>query len=692
MYKFWLYHIDLERPKLIEEPAGWDALGKTIKRDLKWHGVMLEYTPKLKFIKNGRGAIMQLYEQYGIEAEILLFVDVYNRSTFKYERDYTGRINLHSLKVSTLYAEANIEPVGFIQRLLNNQDVKVPLQKLKTLGGEAIEAFTNETIDITLHSRAIKFAASYIPNEDLVPFNPEIGTTLPFKLDKNNLEGANNLLVNEVDGSTTMQWYSQEGQDAKTYPRTIRIHGRLVFTITDPTNFEGEIFIEPHRVGVNLSEPLLYILGDGSGTLPAEASYDLPFDFSQECVSPLWLAINLRFFDPNSSPADYPEYTFDSSSYVIIEEVVTDPTEVVAPLMPVHEAGSRLINILTGVKDAFKSDYYGRTDSEPRTYAADGDGALRGIAPGRWVRGMTDNPMGSSLKDFFESLHAIDGVGMGIEREADGKHVVVMEDLDHFYQKTKVAQFTYVKDLTKSVDQSGYYNELLIGYQKWANEEISNLDEFNSKGTYSLPLSVVNNKLNLISAYLASGYTLEITRRDRWNETSPKDNANDEEIFIVQLRRSAGLLVTDKDEDFAQLENIISPETVYNAKLSLVRNLLRNGKLIAAGLHKQRDKNIILATKEGNNNLVSRLASEATAIDESQDIAVSDLDQPLWIPEIYEFTATPTREQMVAIQDNPYGYIEFSTSDRNFKKGYLLEAQVDNTTREVTFKMLKANF
>jgi hypothetical protein len=47
---------------------------------------------------------------------------------------------------------------------------------------------------------------------------------------------------------------------------------------------------------------------------------------------------------------------------------------------------------------------------------------------------------------------------------------------------------------------------------------------------------------------------------------------------------------------------------------------------------------------------------------------------------------------MVSIQDNPYGYIEFSTSDRNFKKGYLLEAQVDNTTREVTFKMLKANF
>jgi hypothetical protein len=155
-YRFYLYHPELKQPKRITDPIGWDSSLKTIERDPNWHGVFFKYTPKLQFIKDGKAIIQSLYEQYGFEAEIELFI--YKRSTArKFEIDYRGRLNLTpgSLRIQKVYLTCNVDQTGFTQKLKNRQDVKVNLQSLLTQDGADITPFSNETVTIPMHSKVL---------------------------------------------------------------------------------------------------------------------------------------------------------------------------------------------------------------------------------------------------------------------------------------------------------------------------------------------------------------------------------------------------------------------------------------------------------------------------------------------------------------------------------------------------------
>ena len=57
-----------------------------------------------------------------------------------------------------------------------------------------------------------------------------------------------------------------------------------------------------------------------------------------------------------------------------------------------------------------------------------------------------------------------------------------------------------------------------------------------------------------------------------------------------------------------------------------------------------------------------------------------------------------TREQIEILETtdmnaaaNVFGYIEFSKTDRDHKKGYLLQADIDGASNQVTLQLLRAN-
>ncbi|MEM9857737.1 MAG: hypothetical protein AAF843_10285, partial [Bacteroidota bacterium] len=402
----------------------------------------------------------------------------------------------------------------------------------------------------------------------------------------------------------------------------------------------------------------------------------------------LFCESRVNFENDGDGPAWYTG-TIDSGYFNI--KALTTVASSQAPLILPFEQYSRICQSNTDQPDAFRSNYFGRVDSEPVNYGEDGPGAFRSRTNGKLIRGfpVDGNQPYQSWSDAFESAQAIDGVGAGVEM-VDNYQVIRMEPLQHFYKNEEIARFSWVGDITKKVASEYYYNELEAGYKKWANEEFNNLDEFNTRQDRTLPITQLKKKLSLISSDIGSGYTLEFVRRDRFEDASTKDNDNDDSIFVIQLRRSGNGFIVDRDEDFTSLTGVLDPGTVYNAKISVSRNILRNGARISGSLYLL-NGSVNLAFAEGNSTLVTQLSNEASPLVEADPIPIDKLERALWRPEEYKFKFKPTWEQRQALFNNPTGYISFSSTDRNYKKGYILELVPDQSTREIDFKLLRAN-
>jgi hypothetical protein len=715
MYRFYLYHPLLKRPvRLKYDPVGWDSLNTMLRRDPSWHGVFFEYTPRLKFIKDGRAYIHTIYEQYGIEAEILIFIDVLNPITRKYERDFTGRLNLTNLEISTLYATCNIENTGLIQKLKNRADVKVDLQSLVNQDNKAIPAFDNEYHTVELHSKIIKkvFTSS---NTELEPGEYEVedasyptwpGTdvflSLAWVAELDEITERIEYIsqFSEID-PTTVEKYDFAVSEDGTYDIEVDFDYEFVSGFAATTLIRVRWFLAYGPNDSLTSEEIAvheesFVGGPGNVT----AAFNLAFTRS--------LALNVGdqiYFYAKlqiNSPVGVATVLFrrtDTGLFNVTALTTTPSSD--ARVVMLHEAYARVLQSILGDNDPLRTSYYGRTDSEPNAYDADGAGSLRGILNGFQARGFPIAAVSfgpgqdgkhiyASLKDLIAMSKAVDGVGIGL-KVINGKEYVIVEKLEEFYQPVEVIKINNVKDIQKKVASDYFYSEIEVGYNEWANEEINNLDEFNTKHDLITPITQVKNKLSLICPYIAGGYPLEFARRDRYNSTSTKDNRYDNKTFLLQLRRSGGDFVPEKDEDFDVLDNVISPETVYNAKLSPRRCIERNGRLIASFLQKQTTKKIRHGFAEGNSLLESRLSTESVTLSENEDIEISSLPTPLTLPEIYEFKAPLTRAMLAALKANPYGYVSFSSTDRDHKHCYILEAERDAKTRLFKITGIKAN-
>lgn len=721
-YRYYLYHPDLKQPVLIHEPVGWDSLNKilsrqTVTRDKNaWaHGILFEYTTSLRFIKDGKTIIHTLYELYGPETEIQVYIDKQNTQTRKWERDFTGRLNLMTLKISKLYAECMVENTGFVQKFKNRSAIKVNINSLTNLDGGSITPFTNERIDLTLHSKTFKRefesssspagASALMPIEQIIaeeyngPMYVMVGL-LPTKQEIDNFLHFG-LSVSLQNPETTSK-YIFKVAEAGQYTFNIDLNVRALYdgeTVLQwsmkwylkygrPTNYTT-VEIGSVTDDQNSSSPL--ILNETyQASVALEADDEIYFWGALENGGS-WVGVgnsgDVIFFDTRiEGPANIP------TIFNLSADTTTPATDTKAVL--IHEAAARISQAITGREDAFRSDFYGRTDSEPNTYASDGEGSLRALLPGFWVRGFpaTDKPLYLSFSELLAFASAVDGTSVGIE-VIDGKEYIVLKPLEEFYQQVEILKLNNVKDIEKEVAEEFYYNEMEIGFRKWtvSGGRVNHLDEFNTIRNYSFPITQVQRKLSLVSPLIAGGYALEATRRETFAKSATKDSEYDNEVFVVQLKRNGSDFETAKNEDFTTLSGILDPATIYNADLSPARCLRRNGRSIRSFLEKQADKELIIGGTEGNIAMISRRTEETSSINEGANVPISDLDRPLWLPEIYRFKAPLTVPQMDALHSNPYGYISFSEGTTGHKRAYLLSASRDAKTRAVTFTGIKAN-
>lgn len=716
-YRFYLYHVDLGNWTRIPEPNGWDTMKRSRKRfgvetkiGSPWHGMFYEFTTKLTFIKLGKQIIENLKTTYGPEAEILLKIDKKDARTHKFNPDYQGRLNLYTYQRTTTSVVVNVEQTGFTQRIKNGNEIKVDIEALTTQDGKVMDAAP--MITLPLHSKVIrKFDIEDI-QEIIEEFDGEL--LLPTVDGPGTFYIMPDMVPRQDDDLGNLYEYPLQVQatpfeDDLKY--NLKIQNYLSGTLTLKTKCKAKVtgarFGSPGDFNaiIYYSIEILRKRGDVYSTesIPVytkdnavetsngfyDSGYqvidiDHVFDFQQDDEF-YWYLKLITNVERNNLYFD-----------VSVENSITYEADTVTPAtdcqaIMIHEALQRTVESLTGKKQSFYSEHFGRTDLG---YAADGAGALRAITSVNKIRGI-DKHLQCSLDGLITTAWALDAIGVGIEKVA-GKERVRVEPLMFWYQTKRMMQLDFVLDIEDSVLAELYYNQAEGGVAKWGNEQIANLDEANSKKEWTFPITQIKQKIDLKSAYINGGYTIEFARRERDQPT--KDTKVDDENIIIRVLRDGDDFVPEKDEAFTSVTGVISPETGYNLADSPARCFRRHGRMVRAFLEKQKTQSIKFQAGQANNLMTSQLTTEAAPVVENADILISDLDAPVFLAETYFVRARLTYEQLQALNEtdtnadeNVLGFVEFSASDTNHQRGYVLDAQLGADSNEIIFELLKAN-
>src|SRR5690606_33121791 len=460
-----------------------------------------------------------------------------------------------------------------------------------------MNSYSFATYQMTLHSKEIVFQSEWSPNPPGNTVEITIGTLHSPPLD---------LVGSDIPGSQSSFYVYDDPSSAILQnligaEQEITISGTINFTSYQQIQYVGSFLSPVLTIGKGYFYYLdvldeNYSLVDSiliASETSVSTSVPVPvsFTFSETVTVPSLYYVRLRhdmnnidFPDDNPPMIEdgYPIYVFLDLDYVY--ETTTQIDAIVASTVPesqcnvfaIHEALAIVAQSITNDPDPIRSNYFGRKNSEPVAYNSNGCGSFRAITNGLQIRQFpltsTDpkknKPHSVSMKELYFGLDPIDNLGMGVEKIGDSNKIRI-EPKDHFYDNTVIFRLSNL-DIKMTVATEYYYNNITIGYSTWENEEINGIDEFNSKRQFTLGLKTIGETDEILSNLVASGYAIEFTRRKKYLDNSTEDYKYDNNTFIICLNRSTdgsgnptGLTIAEKDENYADIEDLISPQTAY---------------------------------------------------------------------------------------------------------------------------------
>jgi hypothetical protein len=442
-------------------------------------------------------------------------------------------------------------------------------------------------------------------------------------------------------------------------------------------------------------------LGYGSGNWDSkirfiENTFEFTFDAVEGDEITWWIECNMSASYAGTGPtqaAIFCEAYIGPGSGIELEMVsVADPSECTGIML--YEALNRVAESITGQTDAIRSDYFGRPDSMPQSYGEYGCESLSILTSGKNLRNMLQDdltlyPITTSFSELFQALNVHNNLGVRVEKDGT-EYRLRIEPKEYFFQRTSIFTVNDPSSITEEIAKERLYNDFEVGYNQWEIEATNGIDEPNTKHFYALSTNNIKNKLPQTTNYIVGGYAIEATRRIQYLENPTTDTKYDDNKFIISLNRievtsdmysdeeetySVGT-VSERDELFTSVENILSPETAYNLRFSPARAAINWYKSIAPALLKKADTSIKFTSGQGNTKMITELVEDCAVtsgpITEDQDISTSDtifagidriaLYAPIWISFEYPLNYS----EFVTIRDNSNQAITVVCGDRTY--------------------------
>lgn len=395
-------------------------------------------------------------------------------------------------------------------------------------------------------------------------------------------------------------------------------------------------------------------------------------------------------------------------------ETLEPPTD--SKVYMINEAFSRVTENITNDCLRVKSNYFGRTDSQPYTSAQDGCGSLESLTVGKHLRQFPDNLclMNPSFKELFDNMNGIHNIGYGIEPDANrpGFEWLRIEPMAYWYDNTLLMTCDNIPKMQRKVMAEWYISLFDFGYEKWEAEQTSGLDEFCVKKQYRATFSEVKGNLAKRVQYIGSGYAIENTRAEKFTDDSTKDWRWDNDIFVICVRRDGtatapySLISVEQGADCINVgaaANIIDPATVYNARISPNRNLLRWLPMLMANYSFDINNPLsYFRFVDGQGNYLAEMElvngciyeKSGVSLKENQDIDSGDTNVPSQAYPIYkleqvEYDYPMSFDEFKAVKNNPRGVIRYRGTDMaNMEEGFIYSVSYKPNDGIATFTLL----
>jgi hypothetical protein len=545
---------------LTKDPIGWDEAVINMARSEKYKGMNTLYTNSLKFHCNGGGKeyVDAIYESEGIDGRINILIEYDCDDSGTYDTLFDGIVNLASYKTDGEYTTCNIEQSDLHTKLAMRDEISVDLESTTSIGGSPITAPGAK--NISMHSQNLYFKSS---SDGDVPFTATILNDFSDSFTHRGLfshtipttrsEAQQYLGWNEYDdfgdpGATKNTSQIPEIFSAidtniqfpATYTYNLQFKGVFTDTVTAIATRSNTAHNLILAWGANLNDAQstgLYISG---GYTMTTASENVNFDTTEltgnitlnfgDKVWLYWFESELMSVGPYSDTIEY-KWDYEIANFLIEINSTTD--ESFSKSFLVHEAFGQVSDSIADGDNHFYSDFYGRVDSSKVSYLSDGCGSPIAITTGLNIRSFPDKKIATSFKQLFENFDCLHNIGMAIENNR-----IRVEPLSYWFDSnTQIISLPNVNSYEQKCDNKRFINKIDIGYQKWESEFRGGLDEINTKREYSTIISSVKNKLNKLCSFIASGYTIEFTRRKRYTDETTTDWRYDNDLFFLSVKK-----------------------------------------------------------------------------------------------------------------------------------------------------------
>ncbi len=554
----WKFYIDdTEYP----QPESFTDLVLGLKRDPDYHGVIFEASVgSIIFTGPARDYILEKEAALGLKANIVFRADVRCDENGEYEEIIKGKLNMGKMEESCgteCSLSVPIEQENCTMLLRNRFDQKVDMDSLTAFDKiTALEDYAYAGINVTMKSKSLQVSAEgtvaaegdRVMYDTLLDENFALTYVRPTYSNKQSesitttqleptvwIAGSSTLSDTVVSPVVLLEEAIDCFDGGFTY--TFRIKGHIFLNgvfFTRLRIIKGTLPDTEDTLGFlpeTGPDAGLTVLYDDDLELAGE-DVDADFDETRTGTTSLndgegiWVYLFTR---QNVRSASYGGYIeFDPETSVDIQAVQQCP-ETDSRVYLVNEALSRAVEAVTNGCLRVKSDYYGRTDSQPYASTTDGCGSLRALNSGLQLRQAVEAKLFLSPKDCFEGLNPIDNIGFGIEPDParTGFDIMRVEDVRYFYRNEEVLALSAAPNVKVMVQETEHYSKVLNGYQKWEVEKVNGLDEFNSNREYRTSLTSVSNTLTILSKFVAGGYPIEVTRQQSYSVTGAADTKYD---------------------------------------------------------------------------------------------------------------------------------------------------------------------
>ncbi len=674
-------------------PIEWDKFNVVFRRSETYHSVLRSQVIDTEFPLDGKAYIDTIYQTYGIDTDIGCEIQYLDKQTIAYVSLYTGIIDLSewtSLRDTTI---VKIIDSAVMALFASRDEIKVPINRTNDLDGNAVSVYTYlstmkvEGVQIELLAQWADAANTIaVTDVETATWSDFFGVT------------GNDYDINDIGADATLPAKILGGFAGPIYTNnsggSLDVRYRVITAVSGTIDVvigggaPGWTYTIQVHTGIAGVDTNLFKTKTGSGNDSDTVSGSFDTGYLTETLANGETLDVIHDWNGSITPTVTitPDFTFEPTSIEVYEIESPQPdSDVSMPLL--HELGAKLLEIITGVSDPLNAPLLGRTDSEPRTYGSDGDYSLTGVSSGNMLRqfSFSNKPLTTAFADFFKSLDGL--YNLGCWYNGTEFSIAAKED---FYKVSKIITLGEVQDLEISIASDQYFNEVSIGYRdKLDYEDVNGNQNFNVSGKFANDTKRIQGVKDLQSTYHGDDYGIELARKYQTSKLSSEDTRLDEQIFIITGQRDGGDYETLQGlDDFTVITGVYSPSTRLNLNITPKRNLLRQLNILSIPLfitngdtnYMEKQFELDLATQKSGDPLIT----------EKDDLEYSDLEEPLYYPEIYNFTAELTNADVLQLISDPHGYVEFDYLDVTYS-GYIVEVSTEPFNRKGNWTLLKRN-